>query len=357
MSTTTTQPTSTEARDTSGRTRMRAITQAEYGSSEVLKSATIDRPTIGDDEVLIEVHTAGLDRGVWHLTTGRPYLVRLAGFGVRRPKQPVPGLDVSGVVAEIGRKVTRFKVGDEVFGIGTGTYAEFAAAKESKLAHKPANLSFEQAGVATISGITALQALTKVGRLTPGQHVLVIGASGGVGSYAVQLAKALGARVTGVASTAKLDAVRALGADDAIDYTRRSIDDGGRRYDLIIDIGGANRLSRLRRALTPKGTLVIVGAETGGRFTGGVGRQLRALLLSPLVGQRLVPMISSESLDYIEPLAEHLASGAVTPEVGQRFELDQVPDALDAMEAGRLVGKTAINVAADAGTDRSARAG
>ena len=325
---------------------MRAITQAEYGSSEVLKLATIDRPTIGDDEVLIEVRTAGLDRGVWHLATGLPYLARLMGYGFRKPKQPVPGLDLSGVVDDVGRDVTRFAVGDEVFGIGTGTFAQFAAAKESKLVHKPADVTFEQAGVATISGITALQALTTAGRLTSGQHVLVIGASGGVGSFAVQLAKALGATVTGVASTAKLDAVRALGADRVIDYTERSIDDGTQRYDLIIDAGGANRLSRLRRAPTPKGTLVIVGAETGGRITGGIGRQVRAMMLSPLVGQRLGAMFSHETLEYIESLAEHLASGAVTPEVGQRFELDQVPDAFVAMEEGRLVGKAAINVSA-----------
>ena len=200
--------------------------------------------------------------------------------------------------------------------------------------------------MATISGITALQALTTAGRLTSGQHVLVIGASGGVGSFAVQLAKALGATVTGVASTAKLDAVRTLGADRVIDYTERSIDDGTQRYDLIIDTGGANRLSRLRRALTPTGTLVIVGAETGGRITGGIGRQVRAMMLSPLVGQRLGAMFSHETLENIESLAEHLASGAVTPEVGQRFELDQVPDAFVAMEEGRLVGKAAINVSA-----------
>ena len=346
MRTTSTHLTNSGSQHSVGSARMRAVTQVEYGSSEILELVTIDRPTIGDDEVLIEVRAAGLDRGVWHLATGLPYLARLMGYGFRKPKQPVPGLDVSGVVAEVGRDVTRFAVGDEVFGIGTGTFAQFAAAKESKLVHKPANVTFEQAGVATISGITALQALTTAGRLTSGQHVLVIGASGGVGSFAVQLAKALGATVTGVASTAKLDAVRALGAGRVIDYTERSIDDGTQRYDLIIDTGGANRLSRLRRALTPTGTLVIVGAETGGRITGGIGRQVRAMMLSPLVGQRLGAMFSHETLEYIESLAEHLASGAVTPEVGQRFELDQVPDAFVAMEEGRLVGKAAINVSA-----------
>ncbi len=201
---------------------MRAVTQRAYGSTEVLDLAAVERPDIAADEVLIEVVAAGLDRGVWHLMTGMPYLIRLMGYGLTRPKNPVPGMDVAGRVVQVGRDVTRFAVGDEVFGIGHGTFAEFAAAKESKLVHKPDNVSFEHAGVSAISGITALQALTKVGHLEAGQHVLVIGASGGVGSFAVQLAHALGAHVTGVASTAKLDAVRAMGADHVIDYTREA---------------------------------------------------------------------------------------------------------------------------------------
>lgn len=199
-------------------TTMRAVTQGAYGSADVLDVTTIARPTIADDEVLIEVEAAGLDRGVWHLMTGQPYLIRIMGYGLTRPKHPVPGMDVAGRVVEVGRAITRFTVGDEIFGIGTGTFAEFAAAKESKLVHKPETITFEQAAASTISGITALQALTTAGRLEPGQHVLVIGASGGVGSFTVQLAKALGATVTGVASTTKLDVVRALGADHVVDY-------------------------------------------------------------------------------------------------------------------------------------------
>ena len=323
---------------------MRAITQRAYGTAEVLELETIDQPTIASDEVLIEVDAAGLDRGVWHLMTGMPYLIRLMGYGLTRPKIPVPGMDVAGRVVEVGADVTRFAVGDEVFGIGTGTFAEFAVAKEAKLVHKPDTISFDEAAVSTISGITALQALTTVGRLEPGQHVLVIGASGGVGSFTVQLAKALGATVTGVASTAKLDTVRALGADHVIDYTTQHIDDGDQRYDLIIDIGGRNRLSRLRRALAPTGTLVIVGGEDGDRLTGGIGRQLRAALLSPFVEQRLTFFMSSESREFIEPLAEHLANGTVTPTIGHRFDLDEVPTAIDAMEAGTLTGKTVIKV-------------
>lgn len=323
---------------------MQAVTQRVYGSAEVLDIASIERPTIAADEVLVEVVSAGLDRGVWHLMTGLPYLIRLMGYGLIRPKNPVPGMDVAGRVVEIGRDVTRFAVGDEVFGIGSGTFAEFATAKESKLVHKPDNVSFDNAAVSAISGITALQALTTVGRLEAGQHVLVIGASGGVGSFAVQLAHALGATVTGVASTSKLDAVRAIGADHVIDYTRENIDDRGQRFDLIIDTGGRNKLSRIRCALTPTGTLVIVGGEDGDRLTGGIGRQLRAAALSPLVSQRLTFFVSSESTDDIGALADHLAVGNVTPVIGQRFELDDVPAAIEAMQAGTLTGKTLITV-------------
>ena len=323
---------------------MRAVTQRAYGSADVLSMETIDRPTIAADEVLIEVVAAGLDRGVWHLMTGLPYLIRIMGYGFTKPKNPVPGADVAGRVVEVGPEVTRFAVGDEVFGIAEGSFAELAAAKETKLVHKPDNISFEQAAVSAISGITALQALTTVGRIEPGQQVLVIGASGGVGSFAVQLAKALGATVTGVASTAKLDVVCALGADDVIDYTTTRIDDAGRRYDLIIDTGGANGLARIRRALTPAGTLVIVGAEGGDRVTGGIGRQLRAALLSPFVKQRLAFFVSQESLEYIEPLAQHLADGTVVPSIGQRFTLDEVPAAIRQMEAGTLSTKSVITV-------------
>ena len=323
---------------------MRAVTQHSYGTAEVLSIERIDRPTIAADEVLIEVVAAGLDRGVWHLMTGLPYLIRLMGYGFRRPKNPVPGADVAGRVVDIGEEVTRFAVGDEVFGIANGSFAEFAAAKESKLVDKPATISFDEAAASTISGITALQALTKVGRLQTGHHVLVIGASGGVGSFAVQLAKALGATVTGVASTSKLDAVRRLGADHVVDYTTTAIDDGDRRYDLIIDTGGRNRLAHIRRVLTPTGTLVIVGGEDGDRLTGGIGRQLRAAMLSPFVRQRLAFFVSGESLDDIEELARHLADGSVVPAIGQRFTIDEVPDALDAMTAGTLVTKSVISV-------------
>jgi len=325
-------------------TPMRAATQRAYGSTDVLSIESIDRPNITNDEVLIQVEAAGLDRGVWHLMTGRPYLIRLLGYGLTKPKAQVPGMDVAGTVIEIGKDVTRFAVGDEVFGIANGSFAEFAPAKENKLVPKPGNVTFEQAAVSAISGTTALQALTTVGRIVPGRHVLVIGASGGVGSFAVQLAKALEATVTGVASGPKLDAVRALGADHVIDYTRERIDESASRYDLIIDIGGRNKLSRLRRALSPTGTLVIVGGEDGNRFTGGIGRQLLAALLSPFVRQRLTFFVSEESADRIEALSQHLAMGTVTPAIGQRFTLEEVPTAVSQMEAGMLTAKSVINI-------------
>ena len=324
--------------------RMRAIVQDRYGTADVLELRTVDRPQITPSEVLIEVHAAGVDRGVAHIMSGTPYLIRLAGYGITKPKHPIPGADVAGRVVAVGAEVTRFRPGDEVFGIAKGSYAEYAAAAEHKLVQKPANITFEQAGVATISGITALQALTDVGSLKPGQHVLVIGASGGVGTYAVQLAKALGGTVTGVGSAAKVDMVRSIGADHVIDYATQDFVDGHTRYDLIIDIGGRNTVRRLRRALTPTGTLVITGGEGGGRWTGGLERQIRAAALSLVVSQRLTSFINKERFTIIERLAEHLTTGAVVPVIDRTFDLDHVPDAIRQLQAGRTTGKAAIAV-------------
>ena len=227
---------------------MRAIVQNAYGSTEVLRLAEIEKPEIAANEVVVQVRAAGVDRGTWHLMMGQPYLIRILGFAFRRPKNPVPGRDVAGTVVEVGSAVSRFKPGDEVCGISRGSFAEYAAAREDKLDHKPANLSFEQAAVVPISALTALQGLRDAGRVQSGQKVLIIGASGGVGTYAVQLAKAFGAEVAGVCSTAKVELVRSIGADHVIDYTREDFADGSHRYDLILDIGGNSRLSRLRRA-------------------------------------------------------------------------------------------------------------
>jgi NADPH:quinone reductase-like Zn-dependent oxidoreductase len=323
---------------------MEAIVQDTYGSSDVLRFAEIDKPDIAADEVLVQVRAAGLDRGTWHSMTGQPYLMRLMGFGFRRPKNRVAGLDVAGTVVAVGAEVTRFQPGDEVFGIARGSFAEYAAAREDKLAHKPANLSFTQAAVVPISGSTALQALRDVGRVEAGQKVLVIGASGGVGTYAVQLAKALGAHVTGVSSTAKVDLVRSIGADDVIDYTREDFADGSRHYDLILDIGGNSRLSRLRRALTPTGTLVIVGGEEGGKLTGGFGRSLRAPVLSLFVRQRLTMLSSKERHTYLDALRPLIEAGKVTPAIDKTYPLAEAPAAMRHLEAGQARGKIAITI-------------
>jgi NADPH:quinone reductase-like Zn-dependent oxidoreductase len=323
---------------------MRAAVRHRYGSADAVGVERIDVPSPGSGQVLIEVVAAGLDRGVWHVMAGRPYVARLAGFGVLAPKQPVLGMDVAGRVVAVGPSVDGFAVGDEVVGIGTGSFAEYAVADAAKVVRKPANLTFEQAAVSPISGITALQALTKVGGLEAGQRVLVVGASGGVGSFAVQIAKALGATVTGVASTSKLGFVSSLGADAVVDYTTTDIADLDERFDLIIDTGGRTPLRKLRRILTERGTYVIVGAETDGRLIGGVGRNLRAVLMSMFVRQRLTFFISSESRTYIDPLVEMLASGDVVPAIGQRATLDEVPDAIRALVAGRASGKTAVTV-------------
>ncbi len=278
------------------------------------------------------------------MMTGKPHLLRVIGFGFRRPKNPVPGIDVAGTVVAIGSAVTKFAVGDEVYGMSRGSFAEYAAALEDKVALKPANLTFEQAAVLPISGGTALQAVVDCGHLRSGQKVLVLGASGGVGSYAVQLAKALGAEVTGVSSTAKLDLVRSLGADHVIDYSKDDFADGSRRYDLILDIGGNPTLARLRRALTPAGTAVIVGGEGGGNWTGGFGRSLRAPLVSLFVSQRLTMLASKERASDLERLAEHLEAGTVTPSIDRTYPLEKVPDAMRHLEAGDVRGKVAITI-------------
>lgn len=322
---------------------MRAIVQDRYGTADEWRLAETATPAITANEVLVQVRAAGMDRGTWHLMTGRAYLIRLLGFGLLRPKNRVPGLDVAGVVVAVGADVTRFRPGDEVFGISRGSFAEYAPAREDKLAHKPANLGFDQAAVVPISGSTALQAV-RAARVEAGQRVLVIGASGGVGTYAVQLAKAAGAQVTGVCSTSKIDLVRALGADDVVDYTRSDFADGSRRYDVIVDIGGNGRLSRLRRALTPTGTLVIVGGEQGGSVTGGFGRQLRAPVVSLFVSQRLDMLASKEHHSYLEALRPLIDTGQVTPALDRTYPLADAPDAMRRLEAGHARGKIAITI-------------
>jgi len=333
-----------EPANAAGPATMQAITQSRYGIApeDVLRLERIATPGIAANEVLVQVRAAGVDRGTWHLMAGQPYLMRILGFGFRGPKNPVPGLDVAGTVVAAGPEVTRFAAGDEVFGIARGSFAEYAAAREDKLARKPAALSFEQAAVVAVSGLAALQGLRDAGRIQPGQKVLVIGASGGVGSYAVQLAKVLGAEVTGVCSTGKADLVRSIGADHVIDYTRADFADGRRRYDLILDIGGNSRLSRLRRALTPGGTLVIAGGEDA-RWT-GVGRQLRAVALSLLVRQRLTTYISRHRQADLDTLRRLTETGQVTPVIDRTYPLAGAPQAIRHLRAGHARGKIAITV-------------
>jgi NADPH:quinone reductase-like Zn-dependent oxidoreductase len=323
---------------------MKAIVRYKYGSSDLLELRDIDKPGIGDEEVLVRVHTAGVDRGAWHIMTGLPYPIRLAGYGLRAPKNPVLGMEVAGVVEAVGKNVSRFQPGDEVFGIGEGSFAEYTRAREDKLAPKPANLTFEQAAAVAISGLTALQALRDHGRVEPGQKVLIVGASGGVGTFAVQLAKAFGVHVTGVCRTTKVEMVRSIGADHVIDYTREDFAEGEQRYDLILDIGGNSTLARLRRVLAPKGTLVIVGGEGGGRWFGGIDRQIRAMMLSPFVGQKLGTFINKENHEDLIVLKELIESGKITPVIDRTYPLAEVPEAIQYLEEGHAQGKVVISV-------------
>ena len=321
---------------------MKAILQDIYGPPDVLYVGEVEEPAVGSSDVLVQVHAAAVDRGTAHLMRGEPYLIRIIGFGFRGPKSRVLGRDVAGTVIQVGSDVTEFRVGDEVFGIAKGSFAEHAAARVDKLVHKPARLSFEQAAVVPVSATTAMQGLRDVGHVRAGQKVLVIGASGGVGTYAVQIAKALGARVTGVCSTTKVDLVRSIGADEVIDYTQQDFADGVTRYDLIFDIGGDSRISRLRRALARNGCLVIVGGE-GGKWT-GVGRQIRAVALSPVVPQRLAMFINKERHDDLDAVRQLIESGQVTPIIDRTYPLGEVPDAMRHLEAGQARGKIAISI-------------
>jgi NADPH:quinone reductase-like Zn-dependent oxidoreductase len=332
---------------------MKAMTRDIYGSADVLALADIDQPVVGDDEVLIRVRAAGVGPDVWHLMTGLPYFVRLMGFGLRRPKARVVGRDVAGSVEAVGKDVTQFKPGDDVFGSCRGAFAEYACAGagaesgvggDGVLAPKPANLSFEQAAGVPTSASTALQGLRDAGGIQAGQSVLIIGASGGVGTFAVQLAKAFEAHVTGVCSTPKADLVRSIGADEVIDYTREDFAGRARRYDLILDTAGRRSLSHLRRALTPRGTLVLVGGEGGGRWTGGFERQLRATLLSPFLRQRLQSLMAVDRREDLLYLKDLIEAGKLTPVINRTFPLDEAGKALADADEGHGRGKNIITV-------------
>jgi NADPH:quinone reductase-like Zn-dependent oxidoreductase len=288
------------------------------------------------------VVAAGVDQGVWHLVTGLPRAIRLAGYGFRRPKKAVVGMDVAGEVVAVGANVTRFAPGDAVFGVGNGTYAEYAAVPAKNLVAKPANVSFEEAAAVAISGLAALQGL-RTGGMRAGQRVLVIGAAGGVGSHAVQLAVAAGASVTGMCRTSKIDFVRSLGADDVLDHTREEITDGGRRYDLVLDTGGNRKLRLLRRALTDRGTLVIVGAEVGG-MRQGIERQLIGMLVNPFIRQNLRSYMSGPDEADLRTLADQLAAGTLRAPVDRTFPLAEAGAAITYLRGGRARGKVVVTV-------------
>jgi NADPH:quinone reductase-like Zn-dependent oxidoreductase len=321
---------------------MKAIVQDEYGSADVLRFEDVEAPVAGTGEVLLRVGAASAFIGDWHVMTGTPYAIRLVS-GLRSPKQRVRGQDVAGTVEALGEDVTGFLVGDEVFGVGVGTFAEYATARTDRLAPKPTNLSFEEAATVPTTGCTALQGLRNVGKVRSGQTVLVIGAAGGVGSFAVQIAKAFGAHVTGVSSTSKVDLVRSIGADEVIDYTREEIVDGKRRFDVIFDTAGNREASYLRGALTPKGTLVLAGGEGGGRWL-GMGRVMRAKAVSPFVGQKMTNYLGRPKAEDLLVLKELIEAGKVKPVIGATYPLSDVADAMRELGTGHGRGKVVITV-------------
>jgi NADPH:quinone reductase-like Zn-dependent oxidoreductase len=323
---------------------MKAIVQDRYGSADVLEFRDVDDPVPGPEDVLLRVHAAGCGPDVWHLMTGKPYMARLA-IGLREPKLKVLGWDVAGTVEAVGANVTAFRPGDEVMGHAKGSFAELVIAKADELVPKPSGLSFEQAAALPVSGVTALRAIDAEGHVQAGQTVMVIGAAGGVGSLAVQIAKARGATVTAVSSGSKADLVRSLGADDVIDYTREDFTDGSRRWDVIIDTAGRRPLSALRRALTPKGTLVIVGGDGGGDWTGGFFRgMLRAPIVSLFVGQRLRGLATKITQEDLAALAELVKAGTVMPVIDRTYPLIEAPDAIRYLAVGHARGKIVISI-------------
>jgi NADPH:quinone reductase-like Zn-dependent oxidoreductase len=325
------------------RSTMRAIVYHEYGPpGDVLESKEIDRPVVKDDEVLVRVSAASVHAGDWLMVRGQPYIARLA-TGLRGPKNDVAGTDVAGTVEAVGKDVKRFQPGDEVFGWCDGAFAEYACAGEDHLLLRPVDLTFEQAATVATSAIAALQALRDKGEVQPGQKVLIIGASGGVGTFAVQIGKSYGAEVTGVCSTRNVDMVRSIGADHVIDYTQEDLAQSGQRYDVIFDTAGNRSLSHLRRALTPKGTLVIGGGR-GGPWLMGIDRQFRALVMSPFVSQRLRALASSRKLEELVVLKELIEAGKVTPVIDRSYPLSETPLAVGHVEEGHAQGKTVITV-------------
>jgi NADPH:quinone reductase-like Zn-dependent oxidoreductase len=322
---------------------MKAIVHDRYGAPDVLELREIDQPQVGDDEVLVRVHAASVNPADWYAMAGVPWIAR-PPTGLGRPKTGRVGLDLAGVVAAVGGAVTRFQPGDEVFGVGTGTLAESVAVPEQALVGKPANLSFEQAAAVPVAALTALQGLRDKGRIQPGQQVLVNGASGGVGTFAVQLAKASGAEVTGVCSTRNLDMVASLGADRVVDYTREDFTRTDRRYDLLLDVAGSRSWSACRRVLTPRAIHVLVGAPKGNRLLGPLGHILKVQLASLRASQKVRFFISKADHQDLAVLQELLEAGTVTPVVERSYPLRQTADALRYLGEGHARGKLVITL-------------
>jgi len=319
---------------------LKAVVGTEYGSPDDLELQEIDKPVVDGDGVLVRVRATSVNPLDWHFMRGLPYFVRLTA-GLRRPKRSVPGVDVAGHVEAVGENVTQFQPGDEVFGSRGGAFAEYVCGGERNFVAKPVGLTFEQAAAVPGAGCTALQALRDRGQIQPGQRVLINGAAGGVGTFAVQIAKAFGADVTGVCSTRNVDMVRSIGADQVIDYTREDFTRVGQRYDLILDAVGNRSLSDFRRALTPKGTLVLVGGGSG-RLLGPLALPLRALVVSPFVGQRLLPFLAKVSKEDLVVLKELIEAGKVTPVIDRTYPLSEAPEAIRYLEAGHAQGKVVI---------------
>jgi len=323
---------------------LKAITYHRYGAPDVLEFQEVDEPVVHDDDVLVRVRAASANPRDWHFMRGLPAFMRLQ-FGLRKPKHSGLGSDVAGQVEAVGKNVTRFRPGDDVFAdVLTGGFAEYTCVPEALLELKPANLTFEQAAAVPLAALTALQGLRDHGRVQPGQKVLIIGASGGVGTFAVQLAKWLGADVTGVCSTRNVDLVRSIGADHVIDYTQEDFTRNGQKYDLILQFAGTRSPSDCRRALTSKGTLLVSSGESDGRWVGPVDRVIKALALSPFVSQRLAPFEAKPSKDDLQVMKELIEAGKITPVIDRTYPLNEVAEAIRYLEAGHARGKVVITV-------------
>jgi NADPH:quinone reductase-like Zn-dependent oxidoreductase len=326
---------------------MKAIVQHGYGApDDVLKLAEVDTPAVGDQEVLVRVRASSANPWDWHFIRGEPVLMRPAGIGgIRKPKFLIPGGDVAGTVEQVGGSVTGFAPGDHVYGFGHGAFAEYVAVPQGNLARKPANLTFEQAAAVPLGAITAIQGL-RAGGLQAGQHVLVIGASGGVGTFAVQIAKHLGAEVTGVCSTGNVDLVRHLGADHVIDYTKQDISTGPARYDLVFQLGGTYSPAAIRKVLTPHGTLIQSYGD-GNRWFGPLGNMIKAAVLSHFVGQTLKAFTAKETTETLDEITELIETGQLTPVIDRTYPLAEAAQAVQLVEQGRPAGKVTITITSD----------